>query len=75
VTQCRESRVTGTNAPDEAGDEEGKRKRPESRKFSIITPSKGSMPEGEANKGTEPRKRKTPQAGGKEGEHEVNLES
>jgi hypothetical protein len=33
------------------------------------------MPEGKANEGTEPRKRKTPQAGGKEGEHEVNLES
>ncbi len=25
VTQCRESRVTGTNAPNEAGDEEGKK--------------------------------------------------
>ncbi len=44
------------------------------RKFSKITPSKVSMPEGKANKGTEPRKRKTPQAGVKEGEHEVNLE-
>jgi hypothetical protein len=32
------------------------------------------MPEGKANKGTEPREQKTPQAGGKEGEHEVNLE-
>jgi hypothetical protein len=74
LTQHRESRVTGTNAPDKAGDKEGKRKRPESRKFSKITPSKVSMPEGEANKGTEPRERKTPQAGEKEGEHEVNLE-
>ncbi len=74
VTQCRESRVTGTNTPNEAGDE-GKSKRPESRKFSKITPSKVSMPEGKANKGTEPCERKTPQAGGKEGEHEVNLES
>jgi hypothetical protein len=68
VTQHRESRVTGTNAPDKAGDKEGKRKRPESRKFSKITPSKVSMPEGKANKGTEPHERKTPQAGGKEGE-------
>jgi hypothetical protein len=33
------------------------------------------MPEGKANKGTEPHEQKTPQAGGKEGEHEVNLES
>jgi hypothetical protein len=74
VTQRRESRVTGTNTPNEAGDKEGKRKRPELRKFSKITPSKVSMPEGKANKGTEPRERKTPQAGGKEGEHEVNLE-
>jgi hypothetical protein len=74
VTQCRESRVTGTNAPDKAGDEEGKRKRPELRKFSKITPSKVSMPEGKANKGSEPREQKTPQAGGKKGEHEVNLE-
>jgi hypothetical protein len=74
VTQCRESRVTGTNTLNEAGDKEGKRKRPESRKFSKITPSKVSMPEGKANKGTEPRKQKTPQSGRKEGEHEVNLE-
>jgi hypothetical protein len=44
----------GPNAPDEAGDKEGKRKRPESRKFSKITSSKVSMPEGKANKGTEP---------------------
>ncbi len=74
VSQRRESRVTGTNALDEAGDKQGKRKRPESRKFSKITPSKVSMPEGKANKGTEPREQKTPQAGWKEGEHEVNLE-
>jgi hypothetical protein len=40
-----------------------------------MTPSKVSMPEGKANKGTEPREWKTPQAGEKEGEHEVNLES
>jgi hypothetical protein len=51
------------------------KKKPGSRKFSKITPSKVSMPEGETNKGTEPRERKTPQAGGKEGEHEVNLKS
>ncbi len=64
-----------TNAPDEAGNKEGKRKWPESRKLSKITPSKVSMPESKANEGTEPCERKTSQAGGKEGEHEVNLES
>jgi hypothetical protein len=38
-------------------------------------PSKVSMPEDKTNKGTKTCKWKTPQAGGKEGEHEVNLES
>ncbi len=33
------------------------------------------MPEGKADKGTGPREQKTPQAGGKEGEYEVNLKS
>jgi hypothetical protein len=75
VTQRRESRVTGNNAPDEAGDKEGGNKKSESRKTSKTMPSKVSMPEDETNKGTETRKWKTPQAGGKEGEHEVNLES
>jgi hypothetical protein len=74
VTQHRESRVMGTNAINEAGDKEGKN-RSQNQEFSKITPSKVSMPEGKANKGTEPREQKTPQAGGKEGEHEVNLES
>jgi hypothetical protein len=45
------------------------------RKFSKITQSKVIRPESEANEGTEPCEWKTPQAGGKEGEHEVNLES
>jgi hypothetical protein len=75
VTQRRESRVTGNNVPDEAGDKEGGTKKSESRKSSKTTPSKVSMPEDETNKGTETRKWKTPQAGGMEGEHEVNLES
>ena len=75
VTQRRESRVMGNNAPDEAGDEEGGNKKSESRKSSKTMPSKVSMPEDKTNKGTKTCKWKKPQAGGKEGEHEVNLES
>jgi hypothetical protein len=75
VTQRRESRVMGNNAPNEAGDKEGGNKKSELRKSSKTMPSKVIMPEDETNKGTKTRKWKKPQAGGKEGEHEVNLMS
>jgi hypothetical protein len=75
VTQRRESRATGNNAPDKAGGKEGGNKKSELRKSSKTMPSTVSMPEDETKKGTKTRKWKTPQAGGKEGEHEVNLES
>jgi hypothetical protein len=64
----------GNNALDKAGDKEGGNKKSELRKSSKTTPSKVSMPEDKTNKGIETCKWKTPQAGGKEGEHEVNLE-
>jgi hypothetical protein len=74
VMQRRESRGTRNSTPDVAGSKKGGKKKSGKREASKSTLNKANKSDNKESKGTKTRKTKMPQARGKGGGFELNLE-